>query len=64
MAVWGYVRVSANEQNTENQKLSVLEYANKNRLTIDYWIAVKAASRKSAKTRKLDEFKQLKRAIL
>ena len=59
MATWGYLRVSTNEQNTENQRLAVLEYANKNKLTIDHWIEVKASSQKSARSRKIDELKAL-----
>lgn len=59
MATWGYLRVSTNEQNTENQRLAVLEYANKNKLTLDHWIEVKASSQKSAKSRKIDELKAL-----
>ena len=60
MAIWGYIRVSTNEQNIENQRLAILEYANKNSLVISRWIENKASSRKSAKERKLDELlKQL-----
>lgn len=59
MAVWGYVRVSTNDQNTENQKLAVLEYTNKKELTVDHWIEAKASSRKSAKARKLDQLNLL-----
>ena len=55
MATWGYIRVSTNEQNTENQRLSILEYANKNGLTIDRWIEVKAGTRKSSRERKIDQ---------
>jgi len=28
MATWGYVRVSTDRQNTENQKIAILEFAN------------------------------------
>ena len=59
MTIWGYARVSTNDQKTENQKLAVLEYANKNGLTVDHWIEAKASARKSAKARKLHELKQL-----
>lgn len=59
MAVWGYVRVSTNDQNTENQKLAVLEYTNKKELTVDHWIEAKASSRRSAKARKLDQLNLL-----
>lgn len=59
MATWGYLRVSTNDQKTENQRLAVLEYANQNGLTIDHWIEVKASTRKSASVRKIDELRQL-----
>ena len=36
MATWGYLRVSTNDQNTENQRLAVLDYANRNKLSIDH----------------------------
>ena len=56
---WGYLRVSTNYQKTENQRLAVLEYANKNGLTVDHWIEAKASTRKSASARKIDELHQL-----
>jgi DNA invertase Pin-like site-specific DNA recombinase len=55
MATVGYLRVSTDQQNTENQKLAILEYANKKRIKIDNWVASKASSRKSPKERKIDE---------
>jgi len=38
MSTWKYIGVNTNKQNTENQKLAVLKYANKNYLTINHWI--------------------------
>ena len=55
MANWGYIRVSTDRQNTENQKLAILGYANKNHLKINQWIDVKAGSRKSTAVRRIDE---------
>ena len=55
MTVWGYVRVSTNQQSTENQRLAILEYANTNHLTVDSWISVCGSSRKSAKDRRIEE---------
>ena len=55
MSVWGYIRVSTDRQNTENQKLVILEYANKKSLTIDNFIEVKMSSKRSTKERKIDE---------
>jgi hypothetical protein len=61
MATWGYLRVSTNHQKTENQRLAILEYANKNKATIDNWIEVKASTRKAAKVRRLDELSDLRK---
>ncbi len=61
MATWGYLRVSTNHQKTENQRLAILEYANKNKATIDHWIEVKASTRKAAKVRRLDELSDLQK---
>lgn len=61
MATWGNLRVSTNYQKTENQRLAILEYANKNKMSIDHWIEVKASTRKTAKVRKLDELKELQK---
>lgn len=55
MAVIGYVRVSTDNQTVDNQKLTIHEYANKNKLTIDRWVESRASSRKSLKERKIDE---------
>ena len=48
MAIWGYIRVSTDEQKTENQKLVILEYANKNKMTVDNWIEIKISSKRSS----------------
>jgi DNA invertase Pin-like site-specific DNA recombinase len=53
--VWGYVRVSTDHQTTENQKLSILEYANQEKITVDNWIEANKSSRKSTKERRIDE---------
>jgi DNA invertase Pin-like site-specific DNA recombinase len=55
MPVWGYIRVSTDHQNTENQKLAILEYANAKHLKIDNWVDTKVSSRKSPKERRIDE---------
>jgi len=53
--IWGYIRVSTNNQNTENQRLAILDYANGKRMKVDNWIEVKASTRKSPMVRKIDE---------
>lgn len=54
-SIWGYARVSTEQQNTENQKLAILEYANQKHLKINNWIETKTSSRKSTKERRIDE---------
>lgn len=51
----GYIRVSTDQQTTENQKLAILEYANANNMTVDEWVEIEVSSRKSTKQRKVDE---------
>ncbi|MGD9731496.1 MAG: recombinase family protein [Desulfamplus sp.] len=58
MTTWGYVRVSTDEQSIENQKLVILEYANKNKMTVDKWVEIKISSRRSSKERMIDELLQ------
>ena len=55
MAILGYVRVSTADQNAHNQRLAILEYANKENLTVDQFIEVTKSSRKSTADRRLDE---------
>lgn len=47
--------MSNDNQNNENQKLVILEFANKNNLTVSNWIETTVSSRKSKKERKIDE---------
>jgi len=51
----GYLRVSTEQQNLENQKLAILEYGQKNKLKIASFIGVEVSSRKDTKKRKIDE---------
>ncbi len=53
--VIGYIRVSTDKQTTENQKLAILDYCNKENLKVSDWIKVSVSSRKSSKDRKLDQ---------
>ncbi|MBC2734151.1 MAG: recombinase family protein [Desulfobacteraceae bacterium] len=62
MATVGYIRVSTDKQNTDGQKLSILNYVNDHlKGGVDDWIEVKASTRKSAEKRKLDELKEILR---
>lgn len=50
-----YTRVSTNSQDLQNQKLEILEYADRNRFQIDQWLQIKISSRKSCKDRLIDQ---------
>lgn len=59
--ILGYIRVSTDKQNLENQKHKILEYAHNNKITIDEFIEIEISSKGDAKKRKIDEiFKKLK----
>ena len=55
MTITAYLRVSKNEQDTKNQKRSILEYAQKHDLKIGNWIEIKISSEKNTKERRIDE---------
>jgi DNA invertase Pin-like site-specific DNA recombinase len=57
MKIIAYLRVSKNEQDTNNQKLGILEYCRQHGLRVDEYIAVEMSSRKSEKLRRIDELK-------
>ncbi|NDJ28185.1 resolvase [Campylobacter sp. MIT 12-8780] len=59
--VVAYVRVSTNKQDTDVQKMQILEYAQKEKLIIDRFIEVQQSAGKSFKKRKIDELKKLKK---
>lgn len=50
-----YLRVSTDSQELNNQKLEILDYANKNQFNIDDWMQIKISSRKSTKDRLIDQ---------
>ena len=51
----GYIRVSTDQQDLQNQQHSILNYANKNSLGKVEFIEVKMSSRKKDEDRKIDE---------
>jgi DNA invertase Pin-like site-specific DNA recombinase len=53
--VYAYCRVSTSDQDANNQKLEVLEYARKNNFKVDDFISIEVSSRKDNKTRRIDE---------
>ena len=55
MKTVAYIRVSENDQDVNHQKLAILEFAQRQRLSIDKFISVQSSSRKSTKERKIDQ---------
>jgi DNA invertase Pin-like site-specific DNA recombinase len=53
--IHGYVRVSTAQQDYENQRHEIMEYAKRNDLTVDSWIKIEISSRKTRKERRIDE---------
>lgn len=51
--IYGYIRVSTEQQNLENQKHEISTFAANNNLQIDKWVEEKISSRKPLKERKL-----------
>lgn len=54
MKILGYTRVSTEAQTNTNQKLNILEYAQRNNYNIDNIIEVKVSSRKRKDKREID----------
>lgn len=59
MKTIGYLRVSTTEQDTDNQKLEILEYGRKNKIVIDDFVSIMISSRKDTKSRRIDELMEL-----
>ena len=55
MKVIGYLRVSSAKQDVQNQKLEILSYANKEKMTIDDFISIEISSRRTLKERRIEE---------
>ena len=53
--VLAYIRVSTNQQDNNNQKLVILEYASKNGMLVADFIEVELTSRRSEKDRRIEE---------
>jgi DNA invertase Pin-like site-specific DNA recombinase len=54
MRTLAYLRVSKHTQDVNQQRLAILEFARRERLTVDEFIAVEVSSRRSSKARKVD----------
>ena len=60
--IYGYIRVSTEQQNSENQKYEILAFAEKNKININKWVEEVISSRKKLHERKLSKLlKHLKK---
>lgn len=59
--VFGYCRVSTTKQTYENQKLAILEYANKQGWKVAHFIKTQVSSRKGKAERGIDELERAAR---
>ena len=53
--IYGYVRVSTQEQSVESQKNCISRYCIEQKLMVDEWIELEISSRKSTAMRRIDE---------
>lgn len=53
--IYGYVRVSTQEQSVDSQKNAISRYCVDQKLMIDEWIELEMSSRKSTEMRRIDE---------
>jgi DNA invertase Pin-like site-specific DNA recombinase len=53
--IYGYVRVSTQEQSVDSQKNNISRYCIDQKLMVDEWIALEMSSRKSTAQRRIDE---------
>lgn len=53
--IYGYVRVSTQEQSVDSQKNSISRYCIEKKLMVDEWIELEMSSRKSTALRRIDE---------
>jgi DNA invertase Pin-like site-specific DNA recombinase len=54
MKTLAYLRVSKDTQDVKNQKLAILEFAQKEQITVDQFVEMVVSSRKSTKERKIE----------
>ena len=51
----GYLRVSTDKQDLDGQKLAILDYAQRNNITVHSFITATASARKTSVARRIDE---------
>ena len=59
MKVIGYIRVSTDKQDFEQQKYALLDYAQKHKMTVEQFIELEMSSRKSKKERRIEELQSI-----
>lgn len=63
--IYGYIRVSTDKQNVENQEFEINKYCENNNIVINKWIEETISSTKKLEDRKLGRLlKHLKKMIL
>ena len=58
MKTIAYLRVSKDTQDTDNQRLAILDFSHKNKIDIDEFIEVNISSKRSPRERRIDELLQ------
>ena len=53
--VTGYIRVPTDQQDVQNQRHEVLEFANSHRMRVDKFIQIEISSRKDLKARGIED---------
>ena len=53
MKTVAYLRVSKDTQDVKNQKLAILEFAQREKIEVDDYVEITVSSRKSTKERKI-----------
>ena len=60
--VYGYIRVSTDKQNTENQRFEILKFADSRKFKVNTWLEETISSKKKLEQRKLGQLlKSLKK---
>ena len=54
MKTLAYLRVSKDTQDVRNQKLAILEFAQKEKISVDHFVEITVSARKSQRERKID----------
>jgi DNA invertase Pin-like site-specific DNA recombinase len=63
--IYGYVRVSTAQQNVENQRFEIANFAEKSGFSVDKWVVEAISSQTNLKKRKLGTLlKKAKKTIL